>query len=58
MNKFSKVIFQSIKDINGNLVSSSEEKRNVWFNHYKKFASDPSGVSFSLEYWENRHSAE
>jgi len=58
MNKFTKVISQSIKDINGNLVSSSEEKRNVWYNHYKKLASDPSGVSLSLDYWENRNSAE
>ncbi len=56
VDKFSSATTQSIKDDNGNLVSSSEERRNVWYNHYKKLASDPSGVSLSLEYWNNRTS--
>ena len=40
-----------IKDKNGNLVISSKEKLKVWHDHFKKLASDPSGISLSLDYW-------
>ena len=40
-----------IKDKNENLVSSTKEQLKVWQYHYKKLASDPSGVSLSLDYW-------
>jgi len=40
-----------VKNKRGNLVSSTKEKMEVFHDHYKKLASDPTGVSSSLEYW-------
>jgi len=35
------------------LVSSTKEFLDVWYDHYNKLASDTTGTSFSVEYWNN-----
>jgi len=42
---------QSVKDENGNLVSTTEEQLNVCRPRYEKLASDSTGNSSNLEFW-------
>ena len=53
-DKYQNMSSQAIRDTNGNLISSTEGKLDIWQNHYKNLSSDPSGVSLSLDFWKNR----
>ena len=43
----------SIQNKDGLLVSSTKEVLDVWHDHYKTLASDPTGTSLSVDYWNN-----
>jgi len=51
VGKLNSFTVQPIQDKNGNLVSSTEEQLVIWHGHYKKHASDLSGLSLSFDYW-------